>query len=75
MCAQQKIDKRRWIKTFSATGVKSFSVAFSMHDFWSVAQPKFFSLVVEAHVAEGGRFLEQYQKGNPEKRSKNSVFA
>jgi hypothetical protein len=33
------------------------------------------ALVLEAHVAEGDRFLEQYQKGNPEKRSKNSVFA
>jgi hypothetical protein len=35
-------------------------------------------LVIEAHAAEDDSFLEQYQKGNPEKRiiyrSKNSVF-
>jgi hypothetical protein len=26
------------------------------------------ALIIQAHVAEGDRLLEQYQKGNPEKK-------
>jgi hypothetical protein len=43
-----------------------------MRDFWVSRRENFFhllnsALVIEAHAAEGGSFLEQYRKGYPEK--------